>query len=91
MDVVGCLARLPAQLAEARTRIEEIKTQLATLKAVKSGGTLAATLEKKHAELVAQVAKQTVELAQPPRPFVSIHSSAAAPPYVNIDGSLYAR
>lgn len=53
-----------AQIAEARTRIEEIKTQLATLKAVKSGGALAAALEKKHAELVAQVAKQTVELVQ---------------------------
>jgi hypothetical protein len=53
-----------AQIAEARTRIEEIKSQLATLRSVKSGGTLAQTLEKKHAELVAQVAKQTVELVR---------------------------
>jgi hypothetical protein len=53
-----------AKIAEARTRIDEIKTQLATLKSVKSGGTLAQTLEKKHAELVAQVAKQTVELVR---------------------------
>jgi hypothetical protein len=53
-----------AQIAEARTRIEEIKSQLATLRSVKSGGTLAQTLEKKHAELVAQVARQTVELVR---------------------------
>lgn len=53
-----------ALIAEERTRIDEIKNQLATLKSVKSGSALAATLEKKLAELVAQVAKQTVELVQ---------------------------
>lgn len=52
------------QLAEARTRIEEIRAQLATLKTVKSGGALSATLEKKLAELVGQVTRQTVELVQ---------------------------
>jgi hypothetical protein len=51
-----------SSIAEEQTRIDEIKNQLATLKAVKGGNTLATGLEKKLAELVATVSKQTVEL-----------------------------
>ena len=69
LEVSGAMAKTEdkinveqQQIDEARTRIEEIKAQLAALKSVKSGSALAATLEKKQAELVQKVAKQTVEL-----------------------------
>ncbi|MBX3231597.1 MAG: DUF4139 domain-containing protein [Labilithrix sp.] len=49
-------------IREEQTRIEELKNQLATLKAVKSGGALAQTLEKKLAELTAKNSARTVEV-----------------------------
>lgn len=56
------IATLRTQVAEYRNRVDELHVQIVTLKAVKSGGPLMVSLEKKMQESSDRVSKATIDL-----------------------------
>jgi hypothetical protein len=63
-DLADRIETLREQLAEYRSRSGELNAQLVTLKAVKTGGELMATLRGKLAELAERMQKTTIEIVE---------------------------
>ncbi len=63
-DLVDKLATLRAQLAEYRSRSGELHAQIVTLKAVRSGGELMATLRSKLSDMSERVQKTTIVVVE---------------------------
>jgi hypothetical protein len=61
-DLVDKITTLRDQLAEYRSRSGELHAQLVTLKAVRTGGELMATLRTKLAEISERIQKSTIAL-----------------------------
>ncbi len=61
-DLTDRMTTLQEQIAEYRARSNELHAQIVTLKAVKSGGPLMATLKSKLAEISERIQKATIDV-----------------------------
>ncbi|MGE3769202.1 MAG: hypothetical protein AB7L94_43520, partial [Kofleriaceae bacterium] len=63
-DLVDKIATLREQLAEYRSRSGELNAQLVTLKAVRTGGELMASLRAKQSDMSERIQKTTIALVE---------------------------